>query len=66
VPSSELPADVAGIYEKFTGSYGPFQNQVAVLAHVPSAVTRLMSLIMELKAQKNLRSRYVELAIVTV
>jgi AhpD family alkylhydroperoxidase len=66
VPSSELPAEVAGIYEKFAGSYGPFQNQVAVLAHVPSAVTHLMGLLMELKAQKNVRWRYVELAIVTV
>jgi AhpD family alkylhydroperoxidase len=66
LPSSELPPAIAETYEKFAGSYGPFRNQVAVFSHVPSAVTHLMGLLMELKAQKNLNWRYVELAIVTV
>jgi AhpD family alkylhydroperoxidase len=65
IPSSELPAHTADIYEKFAQSYGPFRNQLGVLAHVPTAVTHLMGLLMELKAQKNLSWRYVELAIVT-
>lgn len=65
IPSSELPAHIAEIYERFAGGYGPFANQVAVFAHVPSAVTHLMGLLMELKSQKNVRLRYIELAIVT-
>lgn len=64
IPSSELPADVADVYERFAG-YGAFANQVAVLAHVPSAVTHLMGLLMELKAAQTINWRYVELAIVT-
>ena len=35
IPSSELPADLAAIYDRFAGSYGPFANQAAVFAHVP-------------------------------
>ena len=66
IPSSELPARIADVYERFAGGYGPFANQVAVFAHVPSAVTHLMGLLMELKSQKNVRWRYIELAIVTV
>jgi AhpD family alkylhydroperoxidase len=66
IPSSELPARAAEAYEKFARSYGPFRNQVAVFAHVPSAVTHLMGLLMELKVQRNVDWRYVELAIVTV
>jgi AhpD family alkylhydroperoxidase len=66
IPSSELPKSVAAVYEKFAASYGPFRNQAAVFAHVPSAVTHLIGLLMELKAQKNIPWRYVELAIVTV
>ncbi len=66
VPSSELPPQAAAVYEKFAQSYGPFRSQVAVLAHVPSAMTHLMGMLMELKAQKNINWRYIELAIVTV
>jgi len=38
VPASDLPANVARIYEQYATGYGPFRNQVAVFAHVPSAV----------------------------
>jgi uncharacterized peroxidase-related enzyme len=65
IPPSELPADLAAIYEEFAG-YGPFRNQVAVFAHVPAALRHLMSLLMELRAAKTLPKRYLELAIVTV
>lgn len=64
LPSAALPPEAAEIYERFASAYGPFRNQAAVMAHVPSALTHLMSLLMELKAQKNLPWRYVELAIV--
>jgi AhpD family alkylhydroperoxidase len=65
IPPSELSAEAADVYERFEGGYGPFRNQVAVFAHVPSAVIHLMGLLIELKAQRNIPWRYVELAIVT-
>lgn len=64
VPSTSLPADVAKVYEDYARGYGPFRNQVAVFAHVPQAVSHIMGLLMELKAAKNIRWRYIELAIV--
>lgn len=66
IPSSDLPADLADVYERFAGSYGPFRNQVAVFAHVPAAMTHLMSMLMELRDAKTLPKRYLELAIVAV
>ena len=64
IPSSSLPANVAGIYEQYATGYGPFRNQAAVFAHVPSAVEHIMGLLLELKQQRNLNWRYVELAVV--
>ena len=64
VPSSALKPDVAKVYEDYARGYGPFHNQVAAFAHVPQAVTHLMGLLMELKAARNIKWRYVELAIV--
>ncbi len=66
IPPTELPSNVAQIYEAFAQSYGPFRNQVAVFANVPPAVEHLMGLLMELKARKAVPWRYIELAIVTV
>jgi uncharacterized peroxidase-related enzyme len=66
IAASELPADLARIYEEFAGSYGPFRNQVAVFAHVPAALRHLMPLLMELRAAATLPKRYLELAIVAV
>jgi uncharacterized peroxidase-related enzyme len=64
VPSTALSPGIARIYEKFASSYGPFRNQVAVFAHVPSAVQHIMGLLLELRAQQNIRRRHLELAIV--
>jgi uncharacterized peroxidase-related enzyme len=64
IPSSSLTPNVAATYEQYATSYGPFRNQVAVFAHVPSAVEHIMGLLLELKRQRNLNWRYVELAIV--
>lgn len=64
LPSSALSAADAEVYERFAGSYGPFRNQVSVFAHVPSAMRHIMSMLMELKAQHNIKWRYIELAIV--
>jgi uncharacterized peroxidase-related enzyme len=66
VAASELPLELAEIYEKFAGSYGPFRNQVAVFAHVPAALRHLMPLLMELRTAATLPKRYLELAIVAV
>ena len=66
IPSTELPADLADIYERFAAGYGPFRNQVAVFAHVPAALRHLMAMLMELRVAATLPKRYLELAIVTV
>ena len=66
IASADLPDDLAKIYEDFAGSYGPFRNQVAVIAHVPAALRHLMPLLMELREAKTLPKRYLEIAIVTV
>jgi hypothetical protein len=49
IASTELPPDLAAIYERFASAYGPFRNQVAVFAHVPAALRHLMSMLMELR-----------------
>lgn len=64
IPSTELPPEIAATYEQYASGYGPFRNQVAVFAHVPPAVQHIMGLLLELKMQKNIKWRYVELAIV--
>jgi uncharacterized peroxidase-related enzyme len=66
IPSSELPAELSAIYERFAGLYGPFRNQVAVFAHVPAALRHLMSMLIELRDAATLPKRVLELAIVTV
>ena len=66
IRADELPSDLAQIYEDFATSYGPFRNQVAVVAHVPAALRHLMPLLMELRAAATLPKRYLELAIVAV
>jgi uncharacterized peroxidase-related enzyme len=66
IAASELPADLARIYEEFAAGYGPFRNRAAVFAHVPAALRHLMPLLMELRAAQTLPKRYLELAIVAV
>lgn len=66
VPPEELPADLRSIYEAYASDYGPFRNQVAVLAHVPAALRHLMPMLMELRNEHTLSRRYIELAIVVV
>jgi uncharacterized peroxidase-related enzyme len=66
IAPSELPADLAQIYEEFADSYGPFRNQVAIFAHVPAALRHLMPMLLELRAAATLPKRHLELAIVAV
>ncbi len=64
IPPEKVPADVRDVYLNFAGGYGPFRNQVGVFAHVPSSVKHLMGMLLELREQKNVPFRYIELAIV--
>jgi uncharacterized peroxidase-related enzyme len=66
IAAAELPADLAQIYETYCASYGPFQDQAAILAHVPEAVRYLFPLLMDCKAAARLEARHLELAIVAV
>ena len=66
IPPEKVPADVRDVYLKFARGYGPFRNQVGVFAHVPSSVKHLMGMLLELREQKNVPLRYIELAIVVV
>jgi uncharacterized peroxidase-related enzyme len=66
ISSSELPSDLAAIYERYVTAYGPFGNQVGVLAHVPAALRHLMPMLLDLREAKTLPKRYLELAVVTV
>ncbi len=66
IPPEQVPADVREVYLKFAGGYGPFRNQVGVFAHVPSSVKHLMGMLLELREQKNVPFRYIEIAIVAV
>jgi uncharacterized peroxidase-related enzyme len=66
IAAAELPPELAQVYQQFAGSYGPFRNQVAVLAHVPAALRHLMPLLMELREAATLPKRCLELAIVAV
>jgi uncharacterized peroxidase-related enzyme len=66
VGPEELSPSAREVYEKYATGYGPFRNQVAVFAHVPSAMVHQMSMLLELREQRNVPFRYIELAIVTV
>lgn len=66
IPPDEVPEEIRDVYERYANGYGPFRNQVGVFAHLPSAVKHLMGLLLELRAQKNVPFRYIELAVVAV
>ncbi len=66
IDADELPPDAAAIYRRYVEEYGPFANQVSVLAHVPPAVRHLPAMLMELRVAATLPRRYLELAIVAV
>ncbi len=61
-----LSPEVREIYERFGSGYAAFQDQVAVFAQVPSALHHLMGMLLELREQKNVPYRTIELAIVAV
>jgi len=61
-----VPSEVRETYERFAGGYGAFRDQVGVFAHVPTSVKHLMGMLLELREQKNVPFRYIELAVVAV
>ena len=61
----EVPEDVQPIYKRYSTEYGPFLNQVRVMAHRPTAVKHLMGLLLEIAEEAVLPKRYLEIAIVT-
>lgn len=66
IPPEQVAGEARDVYLKFASGYGPFRNQVGVFAHVPSSVKHLMGMLLELREQKNVPFRYIELAIVAV
>ena len=66
ITKNEVPLDLQEIYSKFSDGYSSFRNQIGVLAHVPSALNHIPSMLLELRETQNIPFRYVELAIVTV
>lgn len=66
IPAEEVDAEVRPAYQAFAGGYGSFAEQVGVLAHVPSAMLHLTSMLLELRERRNTPLRYVEMAVVVV
>ena len=66
VGPNEVPEEARDAYQRYASDYGPFRNQVGVFAHVPSSVKHLMGLLLELREQRNVPRRLIEIAIVAV
>ncbi len=66
VRPADLPPDLAAIWDRYATTYGPFEGQLEVFAHVPAALRHLMPMLMELRAAGTLPRRCLELAIVVV
>lgn len=65
VPESAIADELRPLYERFTGEYGDFRNQLGVVAHSPVAFRHLYGLIDAWRAEGNLSRRVVEIAVVT-
>ena len=64
--AEDLPPDLAATWDRYVTTYGPFEGQLEVFAHVPAALRHLMPMLMELRAAASLPRRCLELAIVVV
>lgn len=62
----DLSPDLAEVWHRYATTYGPFEGQLEVFAHVPAALRHLMPMLMELRAAGTLPRRCLELAIVVV
>lgn len=63
---ASLDPETASVFQEYTTEYGPFRDQAAVLAHVPTAMRHLPQMLMDLRASANIDQRYIELTVVTV
>lgn len=66
IRAEDLPPELAAIWQRYVTTYGPFEGQLEVFAHVPAALRHLMPMLMELRAAGTLPRRALELAIVVV
>lgn len=62
----EIPQDLKSVYQQFCSDYGPFENQVRVIAHCPPALKHIMGLLLELRERAALPRHYLEIALVAV
>ena len=65
VPANEVTGKAREIYDK-AGNYGSFSSLVGVMANRPPVLEHSFGLLLDLKAEGVLPSRYLELALVTV
>lgn len=59
----EVAPEAREMYEEGV-KYGPFQNQIAVLAHRPPILNNLFRLFMAIREEETLPRRYLEIALV--
>ena len=65
VPAEELSGTARDVYER-SASYGPFAGLVGVMANRPPVLEHTFGLLLDLKAEGVLPSRYLELALMAV
>jgi uncharacterized peroxidase-related enzyme len=66
VEIDEVPENARETYSRFANEYGPFINQVKVMANRPVALRHIMGMLLELKEEGVLPKRYLEIALVVV
>ncbi|HWT07769.1 MAG TPA: hypothetical protein VN329_01310, partial [Roseomonas sp.] len=57
IRAEDLPPELAAIWQRYVTTYGPFEGQLEVFAHVPAALRHLMPMLMELRAAGTLPRR---------
>lgn len=65
VPADEVSGKARDIYDQ-AGTYGSFASLVGVMANRPTVLEHTFGLLLDLKAEAVLPTRYLELALVTV
>ena len=65
VPAADLTGKARDVYER-AADYGPFAGLAGVMANRPPVLEHVFGLLLDLKAEGVLPTRYLELALVTV
>ena len=65
VPARELSGKAREVYDR-SSNYGPFSGLVDAMANRPPVLEHMFGLLLDLKAEGVLATRYLELALVTV